>query len=186
MQIKLQGTGIPCWAEENIKAGLAVRLITNTFSKANPDVVIGAVLADSDNDSTARYVASFPVQNATPPLYVGLPTLDETGNATTQPYTLRGFVGGSENLPADVTLRMVDPRLKEEETIPSGTLMLAYDQGIYEVTSGCIHGTSFAVGDAVSTKAGGKWYQDDTATVAVVMEYKSTSNKLTIKTGNIT
>jgi hypothetical protein len=186
MQIKLQGTAIPCWAEENITTGLAVKLVPNTFSKINPDVVIGAVLPDADDDTGARYIAAFPVQNAKPPLYVGLPTLDETGNTTTQPYSLRGFVEGSENLPADVTLRMVDPRLKEEETIPSGTLMLAYDEGIYEVTSGCIFGTTFAVGDPISIKAGGQVYNASGGQVAVVMEYKATSNKLTIKTGNIT
>lgn len=184
MQIKLQGTAIACWAQQDITSGMAVKL-EPALGKSNPDVVIGANLPGSDNTTEARYVAAWAVTNVKPPIYESLPTLD-VGDST-QPYTLREFVAGSENLPAtNVTLRMVPPRLKEQEVIPSGTLMLAYDQGIYEVTSGCVYGTSFAVGQDVSVKSDGKWYQSNSGTVAKVFEYKASTNKLTIKVGNIT
>ncbi len=182
MEIRLQGTAIPCVAQQDIVAGLAIKLVPDTTTSAtSPDVVQGADLPGADDNAEARYVAMFRVFNEKPPIYQTLPTLD-VGDST-QPYVLREFVEGSENLPADVTLRMVVPRLKEEETIPSGSLMLAYDDGIYKVTSGCVEGTTFAVGDIISVKAGGKWYNGSGARVATVFEYDSTLNHLTVKTG---
>jgi hypothetical protein len=81
---------------------------------------------------------------------------------------------------------MVAPRLKDTdagETILSGALMLAYDDGIYTVTSGCFVNSAFTVGDAVSVKGTtGKWYASGTGQVATVFEYDSTKVKLTIKT----
>jgi hypothetical protein len=187
MEIKLQGTAIPCVAQEDIKAGLAVKLVPAT-GKSSPDVVQGAQLPTSDNDTAAHFIAAFRVYNEKPPLYEGLPTLDEDGNTTGQPYTLREYPEGQENLPADVKLRMVAPRLKSpEQTILSGALMLAYDEGIYTVTSGCYYGSSFDVGDAISVKGTGddkgKWYSGDTGQVGVVFEFNSTKGELTIKTG---
>lgn len=187
MEIKLQGTAIPCVAQEDIKAGLAVKLVPAT-GKSTPDVVQGAQLPTSDDDSTAHFVAAFRVYNEMPPIYESLPTLDETGNTTSQPYTLREYPEGQENLPADVKLRMVAPRLKSpEQTILSGALMLAYDDGIYTVTSGCYYGSSFDVGDAISVKGTGddkgKWYNGSGGKVGVVFEFNSTKGELTIKTG---
>ena len=185
MEIKLKGTAIPCVAQEAIVAGLAI-ILTPALGKTSPDVVQGAVLPDSDDQTTpgkAQYIAAFRVYNEKPPIYESLPTMDEAGNTTSQPYLLREFTQGAENLPADVKLRMVAPRLKSpEETILSGALMLAYDEGIYTVTSGCYYGTSFSVGDPISVKAGGKWYNGATAQVATVFEFNSTKGELTIKT----
>lgn len=183
MEIKLQGTAIPCVAQEDIMAGLAVQLVPAT-GKSSPDVVQGAKLPASDNLTAAHYVAAFRVYNEKPPIYEGLPTLDESGNPVAQPYTLRLYPEGQENLPADVKLRMVAPRLKTpEQTILSGALMLAYDDGIYTVTSGCYYGTSFEVGDPISVKSGGKWYNGNTGQVGVVFEINSTKGELTVKTG---
>ena len=94
---------------------------------------------------------------------------------------MRSFDAG-ENLPDDVNLDMVVPRLKEDATIPSGALMLAYDEGIYTVTSGCFEAGTYNPGDAISVKTGGIWYKSATAQVAVVFEQNSTKNTLTIKT----
>lgn len=182
MEIKLRGTAIPCVAQSDIKAGLAVKL-TAASGKSNPDVVVGAALPTADDDAAAKYVAAFRVYNEKPPLYEGLPTMDETGNTTSQPYLLREWPEGTENLPADVKLRMVVPRLKSpEQTILSGALMLAYDEGIYTVTSGCYYGSSFTVGNAISVKSGGAWYEGTGAQVATVFEFNSTKGELTIKT----
>jgi len=185
MEIKLQGTAIPCVAQQAIVAGLAVKL-TPALGKSSPDVVQGALLPTAGADTDAHFVAAFRVYNEKPPLYETLPTLDETGNTTSQPYTLRGFIEGSENLPADVTLRMVVPRLKEEETIVSGALMLAYDDGIYAVTSGCFtYSDNLAVGNYVTCEAGGKWAYTATASekTGVVFEYSQANATLTVKTG---
>lgn len=187
MEIKLQGTAIPCVAQEDIKAGLAVKL-TPAIGKSIPDVTQGALLPTSDNDKEARYVAAFRVYNEKPPIYESLPTLDASGNPTSQPYTLREYPAGQENLPADVKLRMVAPRLKSpEQTILSGALMLAYDAGIYTVTSGCYYGSTFNVGDAISVKGTGadigKWYAGSTGRVGIVFEFNSTKGELTFKTG---
>jgi len=183
MEIKLQGTAIPCVAQEDIQAGLAVKLVPAT-GKSSPDVVQGAQLPTADDDTAAHFVAAFRVYNEKPPIYESLPTLDETGNTTSQPYTLREYPEGQENLPADVKLRMVAPRLKSpEQTILSGALMLAYDDGIYTVTSGCYTGSSFDVGDGISVKSGGKWYKGTGGQVGIVFEFNSTKGELTIKTG---
>jgi hypothetical protein len=183
MEINLQGTAIPCVAQQDIKAGLAVKL-TPAIGKSSPDVVQGAVLPKSDNDTAAHFVAAFRVYNEKPPIYEGLATLDTTGNTTGQPYTLREYPAGTENLPDDVKLRMVAPRLKSpEETILSGALMLAYDEGIYTVTSGCYYGSTFAVGDPISVKGTtGKWYNGSGGQVGIVFEFNSTKGELTIKT----
>lgn len=181
MEIRLQGTAIPCVAQEAIIAGLAVKLVP-ALGKSSPDVVQGALLPVADDDRAAHFVAGFRVYNEKPPIYESLPTLDE-GNST-QPYTLREFVEGSENLPADVKLRMVAPRLKSpEQTILSGALMLAYDDGIYTVTSGRYEGTSFDVGDAISVKTDGLWYKGSGGKVGIVYEFNNTKGELTIKTG---
>jgi len=197
VEIRLRGTAIPCIAQEDIKAGLAVKLgaasnAPRTLDErdAIPDpnlqggifnVLQGASLPTSDNDTSAKYVAAFRVFNEKPPLYEDTPSQDVGGS--TVPYTLREFVEGSENLPADVTLRMVVPRLKEDATIPSGALMLAYDDGIYTVTSGCFEAGTYTIGAAISVKTGGKWYQGDSGQVGIVFEQNTTKNTLTIKTG---
>jgi len=193
VEIRIQGTALPCIAQQDIKAGLAVKLYSAQAVKvlagnADPDphlqggiynVIQGAVLPTSDNDGSAKYVAAFRVYNEKPPIYKGLATLDK--GLSTVPYTLRSFDAG-ENLPDDVNLDMVVPRLKDDATIPSGALMLAYDEGIYTVTSGCFETGTYNPGDAISVKTGGIWYKSATAQVAVVFEQNSTKNTLTIKT----
>jgi len=185
MEIKLQGTALPCVAQEAIVAGLAVKL-TPALGKTYPNVTQGAVLPKADNDATAKYVAAFAVTNQQPPFYVGLTSAEEAGNTTGQPYLLRGFTQGQENLPQSVSLDMLYSRYKEEATIPSGSLMLAYDEGIYEVTSGCIFGSTFNVGDPISAKAGGKWYNSSAGQVGVVWEYfpntSAQAHRLVVKT----
>jgi|GEM_PF-2962714 hypothetical protein len=197
VEIRLRGTAIPCIAQESIKAGLAVKLGAASNSprilggNADPDpalqdgiynVLQGASLPTSDDDADAKYVAAFRVYNEKPPLYETLPANNESSVAV--PYTLREFSEGEENLPADVTLQMVVPRLKEDATIPSGALMLAYDEGIYTVTSGCYSGalSTFTIGAKISVKTGGLWYAGDTAKVGICFEKNSTKGTLTIKT----
>jgi len=196
VEIRLRGTAIACIANQDIQAGLAVKLVpaTNTprilAGSPDPDprlqggiynVLQGAALPTVAEDAAAKYVAAFRVYNEKPPLYETLPVQD-IGNSTI-PYTLREFVAGQENLPADVTLRMVVPRLKEDATIPSGALMLAYDEGIYTVTSGCFVAGTYTIGNAVNVAVGGIWQEGTTGAVGIVFEQNTTKNTLTIKTG---
>ena len=192
MEIRIQGVAYPCIAQEDIKEGLAVKLGAASGASLPTDieylginVQAGASLPTEDEDAEARYVAAFRVYNEKPPLYEGLTTLDETGNTTSQPYTLRGWVAGSSNLPATgVTLRMTTPRIQSEQTILSGALMLAYGDGVYTVTSGTFTATSFVVGDLISAGVGGLWQKLSTSgRVGQVLEYDATNSKLTIKTG---
>lgn len=195
MEIRLRGHAFPCIAQQDIKAGIAVKLgadatgnatgafTSTSFNKGN--IVQGASIPTSDDDTGARFIAAWPVSNTKPPIYQTLPTLDI--GLSTVPYTLREFIEGSSNLPAtDITLRMVDPRLQDEQTIPSGTPMLVYDEGVYTVTSGCFSGTSFTVGDGISVKGTtGNWYNSTSGQVASVLEYNSTEGRLTIKIEDI-
>lgn len=202
VEIRLRGIAIACIAQEDIRAGLAVKLGAASNSprilagSPDPDprlqggiynVLQGASLPTSDDEAdaldigVAKYVAAFRVYNEKPPLYDSLPVQDIGGS--TVPYTLREFVAGESNLPADVTLRMVVPRLEEDATIASGALMLAYDEGIYTVTSGCFVAGTYTIGNAISVKSGGTWYEGTGAKVGVVFEQNATKNTLTIKTG---
>ncbi len=204
VEIRLRGTAIPCIACEDIRAGLAVRLVAATSTvypailggtaDADPrlqggiyNVLQGAILPDADDmedglgHGSAKYVAHFRVFNEKPPLYQTLPVQDVGGS--TIPYTMREFVDGVENLPADVNLQMTVPRLKEDATIPSGALMLAYDEGIYTVTSGCFEAGTYTIGSDISVKATGLWYQGTNSKVGVVFEQNTQQNTLTIKTG---
>ena len=91
VEIRLQGTAIPCIAETDIKAGLAVKLVASVNApavlsgSADPDpafrdgiynILQGADLPVSDNDTLAKYVAAFRVYNEKPPLYESLPNQD--------------------------------------------------------------------------------------------------------------
>lgn len=194
VEIRIRGTAIPCIANEDIQAGLAIELVAAINApkvlggNADPDpnmqggiynVVQGAMLPGLDDDTDAKYVAAFRVFNEKPPLYTGLPTADVGGS--TVPYAMRAVDPG-ENLPASVTLEMVAPRLKWDATIPSGSLMLAYDEGIYTVTSGVFEAGTYAPGDPLSVRAGGIWYGGNGGQVAVVFEQNTNLNTLTIKT----
>jgi len=196
LEIRLQGTAIPCIAQENIQAGRAVKIVAATnapriqageadvdprFQNSIYNILQGAQYPDSDNDADANYVAAFRVYLEPTPIYETLPTLDIGGS--TIPYTLREWIEGSENLPAtNITLRMVAPRLKEDATILSGAMMLVYDEGIYTVTSGCFEAGSYAIGDAISVKADGIWYKSAVGKVGTVLEQNTLKNTLTIKT----
>ncbi len=194
VEIRIQGTAIPCIANEDIQAGLAVLLVAAINApkvlggNADPDpnmqggiynVVQGAMLPLADDNAQAKYVAAFRVFNEKPPLYQSLPTSDVGGS--TVPYALR-VVDPGENLPADVNLQMVVPRLKWNAVIPSGSLMLAYDEGIYTVTSGVFEAGTYNPGDALSVRAAGIWYQGAGGQVGVVFEQNTNLNTLTIKT----
>lgn len=198
VEIRLRGTAIPCIAQSDIRAGLAVKIVPATNAprvlagSPDPDprlqggiynVLQGASLPDSDGETACHFVAAFRVYNEKPPLYETLPVADE-GDSTV-PYTMREFVAGSENLPANVDLRMVVPRLKEDATIPSGALMLAYDDGIYTVTSGCFVAGTYTIGNGIKANASGQWEETALTTdkVGIVFEQNATKNTLTIKTG---
>jgi hypothetical protein len=198
VEIRLRGTALPCIAQEDIRAGLAVKLVAAVNAPRSyggavyPDpnlqgstyeLKVGAALPSGENDTEAKFVAAFRVYNETPPIFETWPTTaDGAGNGV--PYTLRGFVEGSENMPATgITVRMVAPRLKEDAIIPSGAFMLAYDAGIYTVTSGCFTAASYDPGDPISVHANGIWYESNTGQVGVVWEQNTVKNTLTIKTG---
>jgi hypothetical protein len=191
MEIRLKGNALPCVAIGRIKAGLAVKLCGVAATSIHPDVTQGCRIPDVINDPQAKYVVGFRVYNEVPPIYESLPTLDigttmsgTTGYPASVPYVLRDFIASSSNLPASVTLRMTSPRLQEEQFIESGSLCLAYDNGIYMVTSGCYEGSSFVPGDIIGAAANGAWRVTDHTTsgrIGTVWEWQS--GELTIKTG---
>jgi hypothetical protein len=119
MEIRLKGTAIACVAMQDIKAGLAVKLVAsgNTFPSIEylgVDVMRGAQLPTADEDANAKYVAGFRVYNEKPPLYESLPTRNQSGNTTTQAYTLRQVDILTIFLHL-FTLRMTSPRLQDEQ-----------------------------------------------------------------------
>lgn len=178
MDIRLKGTAYPARAGDNVVAGLAV-VMDYDATHTRPDVNIAARLPRNAADAaTAFYVAEFPDTNQTPPIYVGLPS---------RSYSLRQGWDTGVNLPATgVTVRLTNPRLQEEQTIPSGADMLMYGEGIYAVPSGCyVDSASLVPGAFVEVDYGanaGKWKIYSAGVRLGQVIDKETVGKLVIKT----
>jgi hypothetical protein len=129
----------------------------------------------------AKYVAAFSLDNRPTPILAGLPQ-----------YTWSMRSGGWDqvaNLPAtSLTLYMDHPgNMTVVQTIPSGSLALAFDKGVFTVTSGnFIYSASLVAGAALSVAYdathGGKLQYASDGTIGVVEHFDSTNFTLTFRT----
>lgn len=129
----------------------------------------------------AKYVSAFALDNRPTPIIEGLPT-----------YAWSMRAGGWDqagNLPASsLTLYMDHPgNMTVVQTIASGSLALAFDKGVFTVTSGnfiysasLVPGASLGVSYAGGTE--GELQYDGAGTIGVVERFDSTNFTLTFRT----
>lgn len=131
---------------------------------------------------TAKYVAAFAQDNSQLPLYVPTPSMS---------HALRQGFDEAANVPFSATVYLTHPANLVGQTIPSGSLALAYAGGVFTVPSGSfVYSASLVPGAylvACSTNVegaaqAGKLKYSASAGIAVVQRYDSTNNKLMFRT----
>lgn len=162
---------------------LASQALTNNFGTRSD--LPGVRLPDSAADAArARYMIAFSVDNRELPLFQPTPSYT---------FSLRsGFGGQAANVPFETDVYLTHPGNMESQTIPSGSLALAFDRGVFTVPSGQYvynanlqtPGTylSVAYTDADGLASAGKFKYSATASIAVVEHYDTTTGDLTVRT----
>jgi len=193
MEKNLRGIAIPCICSESdgIKSGLMVYLAADSSASDYGEYFLqekkaAALPTTSGNAALSFYVAEWAVSNDSLPIYETLPSYT---------WARRQGFDRTPNLPAtDITVRMTHPRDQQEQTVPSGQKMLAYDEGIYTITSGCY---SFSSTPTVGTALGvhydtgnyGKLgcFGDSNVgvKVATCLDYDSTHGTIVFKTTGV-
>jgi len=104
---------------------------TNDFG-SNEDL-LGAKLPHTTEDGKrAKYIITWPVSNGQTPIYQPTPSY---------PFSLRQGFGGDANVPFDAKVYLTYPGYTDEAVIPSGSLALAFTEGVFTIPSGSyVHG----------------------------------------------
>lgn len=189
MEIRKYQDIIGVVAQEDIKEGLMVLLTANaaaySYDFGSREDLPGVELpATASGAAMAKYVAAFSVDNSSTPIYSPYPTM---------PFALRGGFDQDANVPFAATVYLTHPGNMKGQTIPSGSLCLAFAGGVYTVYSGCfvasgglVPGARLDVTDTATDGAGnaGKLEHAVTGGVATVIQYDSTNLELTFRTDN--
>lgn len=118
------------------------------------------VPADSTEAAEAKYIVAFSVDNRSLPIYQPTPSFD---------WALRGGWDQAENVPFSATVHLTHPGNKKSQTIPSGSLALAFHGGVFKVFSGqYVYNAALETPGAKMTTAN---VTDDTATEAGKLKY---------------
>jgi hypothetical protein len=117
---------------------------------------------DSTEAGRARFCLTWAVDNAEPPLYQPYPSMS---------WALRGGFDQSANVPFDAKVRLTQPSLQEGDTIPSGSLALAFGPGEFTVPSGSYVASANIVPGAPLAVANAS---DDGADSAGMLKYSAT------------
>ena len=144
----------------------------------------GVKLPDTSAEAArAYYVLGFAVDNSLLPIYEPTPSLS---------YATRMGFESSANVPFTAKAYLTHPANMVGQTIPSGTLALAFAGGVFTVPSGAYiynanlatPGTFLVVANANddSEADAGKLKYSATAGVAIVERYNSDTNELTFRT----
>lgn len=144
----------------------------------------GVKLPDnSDESAVAKYVLAFALDNSLLPIYEPTPALSWA--------TRMGFES-SANVPFTAKVYLTHPANMVGQTLPSGTLGLAFAGGVFTVPSGAYlynanlatPGTFLVVANTADDSAAdaGKLKYSATAGVAIVERYNSDTKELTFRT----
>lgn len=174
-------------ATENIVEGRMVLMTSQSTSHnfgSREDLPGMKLPANATEAARAKFVAAFALDNRPLPLIDNIPNYD---------WALR--MGGwdqARNMPFTATLRMTYPANDHvPQTITANSLMLAFDRGVFTVTSGhfiynasMAPGTYLAVADATTDGASnaGKLKHSASASFAVVEDIDATNLVLTFRT----
>jgi hypothetical protein len=178
-------------ANQDIVEGRFVVVIPNNAGTHNfgsrGDLPGVRVPQDSTEAEFAQYVCTWRVPDQTLPMYIPSPEVD---------FSLRrGGFDQSGNLPlTGTTVHLTWPGQKHGETIPSGTLCLAFGQGVFTFPSGQyvydssleLAGTRVAVANSTDDGASAGLPQTigAGAAVGVVERYDSDTGDLEVRTFN--
>ena len=191
MEIRKYQDIIGVVAQEDIREGLMVHLCANASAYSydfgsRTDLPGVSLPATASGAALAKYVAAFAVDNSSTPIYSPTPSM---------PFALRGGFDQDANVPFAATVYLTHPGNMKGQTIPSGSLCLAFAGGVYTVYSGCfvpsgglVAGARLDVRDTATDGAGeaGKLEHEPTgvAGIATVIQYDSTNLELTFRTDN--
>jgi hypothetical protein len=134
--------------------------------------------SDATEAAKAKYVLGFAQTNETPPIYRPAPGYN---------YALRYGFEQNPNTPFSATVYLTNPSVQEGLTVPSGTLAVAYGDGVFTVPSGSfVYSSNLATPGAplvveYSGSDAGKLKYGTSNVVAEVVHFDSTNFKLTFK-----
>lgn len=172
-------------AMEAIPEGRMVVLDAHATSHnfgSRTDLPGARVPATSDEAARARYCIAFSVDNRSLPIYEPTPAF---------PFAMRHGWDLDANVPFDTEVQLTHPSNKLGQTIPSGSLAVAFGEGIYTVPSGAyvydatieVPGTQLVVADTASDGAtdAGKLKVGTSNVVSEVYHFDDTTGALTFK-----
>jgi hypothetical protein len=81
----------------------------------------------TEDGKRAKYIITWPVSNGQTPIYQPLPSYD---------FSLRQGFGDDANVPFDAKVYLTYPGYTDGATIPSGSLALAFTEGVFTLPSG--------------------------------------------------
>lgn len=178
-----------CIATADVVEGRFVILTSHSesYGFGSPEGLLGArVPATTEEGKRAKYIVTWPVTQQQPPIYQSLPQYD---------WAMRqGGWDQAANVPFSATVHMTYQGYKDGMTIPSGSLALAFTDGVFTIPSGSyvyssniiVKGAALVVcntGDDGASDAGKVKY---TASLAVGVigfteDYDSATGKLTVR-----
>jgi len=171
-------------AMDDIVEGRFVILASHSLSKdygSQSDLPGTRLPVSSTEAARARYITKFEQDNRSLPIYQPHPAFS---------YALRYGFDQGENAPFAATVYITHPGVQSERTIPSGSNLVLYGEGIYTIPSGSwIHsanlhvpGATFTIGDrATDTTDAGKVKSSASNVIGEVVRYNSSNDELTIR-----
>jgi hypothetical protein len=120
---------------------------SETHGFGSREDLLGAKLPLTDEDTKrAKYIVTWPVSNGQTPIYQPTPSY---------PFSLRQGFGDDPNVPFDAKVYLTYPGYTDGETIPSGSLALAFTEGVFTLPSGSfVYDADIIVPGAAFTIAG--------------------------------
>jgi len=131
----------------------------------------------ADEASKAKFVLAFAQTNEKPPIYRSFPEVTNS---------LRYGFDKSPNTPFSAMIYVTPPSVQEGLTVPSGSLAVAFADGVFTVPSGAfVYSANLVAGALLSVGYSGndqgKLQYDAAGTIAQVIEYDASANTLTFR-----
>lgn len=171
---------------EAIVEGRMVLLTSHalTHDFGSREDLMGVKLPDTSAEAAkAKFCIAFALDNRPTPLVNDYPAY---------PYAIRGGFDQSANVPFTASVYLTHPgNMTVPQTVASGQLALAFDKGVFTVTSGnfvysadLVAGAPLGVADTATDgeAEAGKLKYDAAGTIAVVERFDSTNMLLTFRT----